>query len=216
MTEKKYLYLMISRTDTIIGKVIRFFTLYQYNHVSLTLDPNLRRWVSFARYVRNVPLAGGFVEETADRLFSFGSYVPVRIFRIEIPESRYRILKKVFSQAGDPKCSLIYNTFGALASTLMLSFPVPGAYTCLEFADAVLEESCVTIRQLDRLLEPHLIYEGELKEVLPPEQPGNGAYFHELTPMNAFGTTLCHFGRLIRNTIFRHRYDLVDAKLKSH
>ena len=42
MAEKRYLYLMVSRTDTNIGRIIRVFSRYPYNHVSLSIDPTLR------------------------------------------------------------------------------------------------------------------------------------------------------------------------------
>ena len=61
MAGENQLYIMLSRTDTGMGRLIRFFTRYDYNHVSLSLDPRLHSWVSFARYAVDVPLAGGFV-----------------------------------------------------------------------------------------------------------------------------------------------------------
>ena len=59
MEKKKYLYLMISRTDTNIGRIIRVFSRYPYNHVSLSIDPNLREWVSFGRFRKDTPLYAG-------------------------------------------------------------------------------------------------------------------------------------------------------------
>ena len=67
MEEFKYLYIMLSRTGTGMGKVIRAFTRNEYNHVSLPLDSSFKRFVSFARYRQDVPLAGGFVAETPQR-----------------------------------------------------------------------------------------------------------------------------------------------------
>ena len=55
------LYVMLTQTGTWMGKLICLFTHYEFNHVSVSLDPTFRNWVSFARYVRGVPLAGGFV-----------------------------------------------------------------------------------------------------------------------------------------------------------
>jgi hypothetical protein len=207
MDRKHDLYVMISRTDTGMGKIIRYFTDYPYNHVSLSLDPNLDEWVSFARYARDVPLAGGFVRENADRFFASGGSIHVRIYRLEISEIRFRILRNVFAQAGKPDCGLIYNSFGALASGLNMQFPVSGAYTCLEFANAVLEQSHCTIRQLADRLEPHLIYEGELMALISGPGKWAGDYFVPRSHSAAVRETTLHFARLLRRTVSPGRFD---------
>lgn len=216
MEETHSLYLMISHTDTGIGKVIRYFTDYDYNHVSLSLDPALEHWVSFARYAKNVPLAGGFVEETAERFFADDSEMPVRIFRLDIPESKYRILRKLFAEAGHPECGLIYNTFGAVLSSIGIDFPVTGAYTCLEFANAVLGESHDTIEQLNDRLTPHLIFSGDLHELISQNGSHKGNYFVERSFLTAAKETMLHFARLLRNTVSPNRPDPIANRLRFH
>ena len=107
MSKRHYLYLMISRTPTKMGKFIRIFTRFSYNHVSLSLDPTLQHWVSFARYVQQVPLAGGFVQENAPRFSAMAGSIPVRIYRVELSESHYRGLLTLFAKAGKRSCGLI-------------------------------------------------------------------------------------------------------------
>ena len=72
-----YLYVMLSRTDTGMGRFIRFFTREEYNHVSLCVDDSLQKFVSFARYRQDTPLAGGAVAEPPQRLLSCGEAIPV-------------------------------------------------------------------------------------------------------------------------------------------
>ena len=86
MVNVRSVYIMVSRTDTRIARMIRAATHYPYNHVSVTLDPALDRWYSFARYHRDAPLYGGFVAETPARLLSGQGDAPVRVFRVDIPE----------------------------------------------------------------------------------------------------------------------------------
>ena len=211
-----YLYIMISHTDTGLGRAIRYFTEYDYNHVSLSLDEGLRSWVSFARYARNVPLAGGFVEETPERFLSGGKEMPVRIFRLSLPENRFRALKKLFAEAGNTKCGLIYNSFGAIATALNLSFPVAGAYTCLEFANAVLEEHHQTIRHLNERLNPHLIFEGDLRTLISDSGLRNTDYFRCRDIFTASRETVIHFLKLLRNTVHPNRPDPVTSRLDLH
>ena len=64
MIAKRQIFILVSQTGTGMAKLIRCVSRYPYNHVSLTLDPSLTKWYSFARYVRDVPLHGGLVSES--------------------------------------------------------------------------------------------------------------------------------------------------------
>lgn len=208
------LYLMISRTQSGIGRMIRAATRYSYNHVSLTLDPTLRRWVSFARYSRNMPLYGGFIEESAERYLAEGEDVPVRIFRLEIPEDRAVQLKALFSQAGNRDFRLIYNTYDAVLSALGWRLAIPNAYTCLSFTCTVLGIHCVSIRELDRYLTPKLIYDGSLAELVADSGRRDDAYFSQLSFIQGTWCTARHFAVLSGRAILRGGPDLVAPYLK--
>ena len=56
MSSRRQLFILVSQTHTGIARLIRGVCNYPYNHVSVTLDPSLRRWYSFARYVQDAPL----------------------------------------------------------------------------------------------------------------------------------------------------------------
>ena len=213
--EKTYpLYLMLSRTPTGMGKAIRFFTRYGYNHVSLSLDPEFHQWVSFARYVQGVPLAGGFVTESPERYFCAEGPIPVKIFRLDISEQRYQKLQTLFARAGSASSGLIYNTLGALITPIGLHFTVPGAYTCLEFADAVLEESHRSIKSLDICHRSHLIYEGDLRDLVNDSGNRCGSYFVRRGPWGGTVDTTRHFARLCYRLIFPRSTDLVTFTLQ--
>ena len=96
----RHLYIMLSRTDTGMGRLIRFFTKETYNHVSLCLDDRLDHFVSFARFRQDVPLAGGYVAEPPERLLSCGKTMPVRIFKLDISPKDAEELEAIFALAG--------------------------------------------------------------------------------------------------------------------
>ncbi|MBR3973468.1 MAG: hypothetical protein IKJ99_05920 [Oscillospiraceae bacterium] len=213
MEATRPLFLMLSRTGTGIGKTIRLFTRYDYNHVSLSLDPHFRRWVSFARYAQGVPLAGGFVNESPERYFSSGGPIQVKIFRIDIPLERYRKLKVLFSQAGQNECGLIYNTLSALVTPFGLQVPIAGAYTCLEFADTILEESHGSIRALDICHQGQLIYEGDLRDLVSDTGIRNDRFFRHRGFLKGSLDTTWHFARLLGRMPLRHGSDYLSAVL---
>ncbi len=213
MEATKPLYVMLSRTDTTMGKVIRLATRYEYNHVSLSLDPQFRNWVSFARYFQDVPLAGGFVTESPERYFSNGGSTEVRVFCVEIPQSKYLRLESLFTHAGS-QCGLIYNTLGALASAMGLYIPVSGAYTCLEFANAVLGTSYRSIQQLDKALNASLIYKGKLSALVHDNGLRNGPYFTRRGLCGSSWDTARHFAKLFNRVIHPNSPDLINIALK--
>lgn len=213
MNQKRELYLMLSQTATGIGKAIRMITQYEYNHVSLSLDPEFRQWVSFARYTQEVPLAGGFVSETPERFCAAGEPVKVKIFRLEISETRYRKLKSLFAQAGNPDCGLIYNTISPIATLFGMQFPIPGAYSCLEFANAVLEKFHPSIQALDEHYGAMLIYEGLLQELAPDCGSREGSYFVHRGFWGGAADTALHFARLVRRMVHSTLPDPVNAML---
>lgn len=203
------LYLMISRTDTGMGKLIRTFCRYPYNHISMTLEDSFQCWYSFARYSQDAPLYGGFIRETAERLLSSGKEVPVRIFRVEIPAGQVQSLQELFSQAGKRDYGLVYNTFDAVASSVGRRIPISNAYTCVSFACAVLGLPLRSIRELDQHLTPHLIYEGSLTELICDSGSREDDYFRNLGFLRGSRNTAKHFYTLCRRIRRPHMEDLV-------
>lgn len=194
--EPQYLYVMLSRTPTGMGKIIRLFTRSPYNHVSLTLDDSFRQFVSFARYRVDTPLAGGYITEPAERFLAGDSEVPVRIFRVEITDEKAQHLTKLFAWAGDRNTGLIYDSLAALLSTFHIRTHIPGAYTCLSFASKVLDIPCRSLQELADHLSPLEIFHGDLRTIVQDSNDRSDPYF---TPRGFFrGTadTAAHFGRL--------------------
>lgn len=210
---KQYLYVMLSRTDTGMGRFIRFFTKEEYNHVSLCLDSNLRHFVSFARYHRDVPLAGGFVAEPPARLRSCGNAMPVKIFKIEISPSEAEHLEMLFEMAG--QTSLVYNSLGALLSSCHIRCPIPGAYTCLDFADTVLGEQYFTIAALGAGLEQWEIYRGDLFDILEADETQDGIYFQKRGFWKGSWDTAVHFKTLLWRILRLERPDDPISRYKS-
>lgn len=192
---KQYLYVMISRTDTGMGRFIRFFTREEYNHVSLCLDSKLQHFVSFARYRQDVPLAGGFVTESAARLRSCGKAMPVKIFRIEISKADADKLERLFQLADH--APLVYNSLGALLNGFHLHCSIPGAYTCLEFADKILGKSYPTVKALADELAPWEIYSGDLFEILELTTDQKSPFFQKRGFPGGTIDTLIHFKTLL-------------------
>lgn len=202
MERPLYLYIVLSRTNTGMGKIIRLFTRSRYNHVSLTLDPQFRSFVSFARYVQDVPLAGGFVAEPAERFLHGGKAVPVRIFRQKITPAQFNALSKLFPLADRRETGLIYNSLGAMLSTCHIRCVIPGCYTCLDFASAIVGQAFSSLQELEECLSPSVYYEGDLRSLVSDTGDRSAPYFSKRGFFRGCKDTVIHFVRLL-GRIFR-------------
>lgn len=210
-----YLYIMLSRTDTGIGRIIRKFSHYPYNHVSLSTDATFRTWYSFARYFENAPFYGGFLREPAERFLARGSGVPVRIFRVRItPEHRQR-LEQLFRQADRPDSGLRYNYYDALATVFRKQVRIPGAYTCLSFCCAVLGRHYPTIEALNAGLADYLIYDGKLSALVADSGDRSDRYFMHISNSRGLWASACSLGSVTRRLLWHGSEDLLRQRLHS-
>lgn len=210
-----YLYIMLSETNTGIGRFIRSISRFQYNHVSVTTDPSLRSWYSFARYHQDAPFYSGFIKEPVERFLADSGDANVRIFRREVTPERYRRLEQLFLQAGRPETRLIYNYFDALASLLNQKIAIAGSYTCLSFACAVLEKQYRHIEDLNAALESELFYEGSLCALTPDSGRRDDKYFTDIGLAKGLLKSAKQLATVTTRFV-RHRFgDLVEQKLHS-
>ena len=177
MLADHYLYLMISKTDTQLGRFIRSVSRFPYNHCSLSLDPEFREWVSFGRFNREAPLYSGFITESPERFLAKGFDTQVRIFKLPISPQRYNEISNLFSHAGEADCGRVYNTFDCMAAAFHRKVEITGAYTCLSFACEVIGKRYMTIEELDRDLKDRMIYDGPLSRLVPDNGQRTDRYF---------------------------------------
>lgn len=209
------LFIMISETDSGVGRVIRNLTHYRYNHVSLTLDPTLRQWYAFARYAIDAPFYGGFLMEPVERFLANGFDTPVRIFRLEIPEEKARKLELLFLRARQRNTGLLYNYFDAAATLFGKKITIPGAYTCLGFACAVLEKDYINIEDLNNGLMPWLYYDGSLSALVPDSGCREDAYFRPIGHLRGTWESAKELANLTRLLLWNGCDDLITQKLHS-
>lgn len=168
MTQKN-LYVVFSATPYRMGRAIRAVTHFEYNHVSLALSETGALY-SFARKYGNVPLCGGFVEESPLRYRNRGRRARIYVCRIPVTEERHAAVARKLNAIKQEKQRYLYNLFSAAAAPLHRRIPLPRSYTCIEFVVALLAEGGVlcpeealrfwSISALMKRLAPFEIYRG--------------------------------------------------------
>lgn len=169
----QYIYIVFSATPYKMGKFIRKITGQQYNHVSISLDEGLRVMYSFARHHQDIPLYGGFVEETSLRYQYKNVDSQVEVYAIPLSELQFQEIENYLCEVQENRHQYLYNTISAIGTLFRCRVHIDKSYTCTEFVVTVLskadkeinEKRFYTIFELQNKLSTYLIYQGKLNHM---------------------------------------------------
>lgn len=171
----KKIYIVLSKTGSIVSKILRLFTHDDYNHVSLSLDSNLDIMFSFGRYHPYFPWIGGFVEESPH----FGtlkrfSETTVRVLEISVSEDIFNEISLELNEMISKKYQYHYDSIGLICAAFHRVVRRKNYYYCSEFVREVLVKYGIEspelfpeiVRPMDFLEIPDCseIYNGKLRE----------------------------------------------------
>lgn len=166
------IFIVFLSTNTIMGKGIRFLTRNRYSHVTISLDRDLHRMYSFARYHINSPIRGGFVIEQPLRYLYDNRDVSVKICKVRVSREEYVRIQCEIGHFLANREQMIYNTPNALLSLFKRQLTVKDMFTCLEFVTYLLRyQKILTIRELEHRLRNQVVYHGSLRQIITQEQP---------------------------------------------
>jgi len=197
-------YIVFSATHTGMGRFIRLVTRHPYNHVSVSLDRDIQRMYSFARYHRTIPLWGGFVQESILRYASFAGSARVKVCRVPVEQPHLTYLHNYMQRLWSDREDYLYNLPAAMAIPLHLRPSIPKTHTCASFAREILlrcrvegaERTFPSVSSLERLLQPYVVYEGSAQPMAEHGQWGEDAFPAQTSTRYALCSTARHFGRL--------------------
>ncbi len=161
------IYLVLTATGTLFSRCIGLYTRARYNHVSLCLDSSINEFYSFGRKIRWFPLIGGFVVEHVDSgvFKAFGKTTCV-IYKLDICEKKYDILRKSVEDFINNKKKYGYNLLGLLGVMLNMPLKRKNKYFCTQFVASMLLESGIHDFGKDpSLVTPHDFY--NIEELIP-------------------------------------------------
>lgn len=170
------MYVVFSRTPYTIGKIIRFFSHSEYNHVSVAFDRSLYEMYSFARYYKNAPFYGGFVRESAVRYFNGPKCAKVQVCKIGLTDAQLNNARAYLRQLETDKEAYRYNLISALIYPFKKRVNIDKCYTCVEFAVELLSRigydlgvekgAFCSMKKLMGRLADKTIYVGRINKLL--------------------------------------------------
>ncbi len=172
---EKYIYIVISRTPTFTGKMVRKFLKAKYNHASISLDKNLSQMYSFSRFSISNPLVGGIMRESAFTLaLGLDDDVPIKIYRIPITMEKYQLISEFIYDTYNGDEVYYYNFLQAIGVISNKKHALYKTYICSEFVMEALKQGGIHLTSLKPyqitptdicgIMEGFICYSGNLKD----------------------------------------------------
>ena len=172
---EEYIYVVLVKALTGLGKFARCFSKYDYTHIAVCLDDKLDDFITFSRRKHFAPFDCGFMHETLD-CYAFGNNekVKLKIFKIPVSEAdKSNIVKFIESISNDE--SYLFNFLSMITMTIIHGFRIYKSYNCMSFVGKIIELSNsvkmkkpyykYNIKEIDSLLSCYLYKEKFFKKI---------------------------------------------------
>lgn len=167
------IYIVVSQTNTVLGKLIQRQLGVRFNHCSVSLDDSLNHIFSFGRKELHNVFRAGFVRESkADGFFAEYKRSYIAVLQIPVTKKQWEQAKDCllrFKQQGN---QYKYSVLGLVYCYLGIPIKRKNKYFCSQFVAEFLRESGLCLFDKDEsLICPHdflkisigeVIYTGEI------------------------------------------------------
>ena len=139
----KVIYIVLTKTKTVLSKAIQIYTQHDFNHVSISFDRELKEMYSFGRKNINNPWIGGFVQENpTSNLLRESNCV---ILACPVTERQYAILKNQVDYYKENKNHYKYNFIGLFGVACRVKIKRERAFFCSQFVATLFEEASIPL-----------------------------------------------------------------------
>lgn len=171
-----YLYIVLTRTNTGISKIIQIIKKDEYTHAAISLDKNFHRMYSFGRRKTYNPFIGRLKKEDMNEgLYKTCNILPGAVIEVEVSQQQYEKAKELVEHFIRNSNSYKYNYLGLIYCLMNKTAYRDDKFLCSEFVYYILKESGIADLKMPRnLVRPQsllnigkVIYNGNLKEFKP-------------------------------------------------
>ncbi|MDD4779479.1 MAG: hypothetical protein PHT02_02575 [Tissierellia bacterium] len=166
----KEINIVLTQTNTIISKTLKFFSKKPYNHISISLTDDCSTMYSFGRKITWFPFIGGFVKEDINHgVFKMHPETNCKIYKLEVTDAEYyTIIKRLNNFLNNPN-KFKYSILNLLLIYFNIPFKREYYYVCSSFVTYLLwgiiplkKEISLMIPDDFNDIELETIYEGKL------------------------------------------------------
>lgn len=152
-----YVYIIVSRTDTVLGRMIRKSLGVPFNHCSIATDRSLSCFYSIGRKGVYNPLRAGFVRESKDAgFFKIHSNAQIAVLRVAVTEEQLQALEQRLSEVQARAAQIHYSLLGLIYCYFGISVKRENKYFCSQFVAELLQSAGIELLQKpSTLTRPH-------------------------------------------------------------
>lgn len=224
----KKIYILLTRSDTWVSRVIGLVTKDAYTHASISFEPDLQPMYSFSRWFVSLPLPAGLRVEPLDKgFYKKYDHIPCALYELAVPEEIYDAAKGEVERMMQDACP--FNLMGLVLCQMQIPFHRENQYFCSEFVGEVLERShALAMPKAPSLMRPNdyaclpqlsCCFEGRLNELLGRALMPAAARFSMLTPRihSPYNCGIVSVGDILSLTITRRGEERgVERMLAAH
>ncbi len=173
--ENKKIYIVLTRTNTILSRMIGFIKDDEYTHASISLDKELKLMYSFGRKYSYNPFVGRFVKENFNEgVYGRQNNLYGLVMEIEVTHGQYEKAEKLINKFIFNKNLYKYNYMGLINCLLNRESCNDNRFLCSEFVYYILNESnIVNVNKSRNLVRPQdllnihgkVVFSGNLKNI---------------------------------------------------
>lgn len=141
MTKQKYIYVVLIKAKTGLGKFCRVFNQYEYTHIAVSLDRTMDDFVTFSRKFHYAPFCAGFMHEKREH-YAFGSHkaTKVKVYRLPVSEENYKKICTYVKRIESDE-AYVFNFYGMLTMPFLHGLRIYKAHNCMSFVGKIIELS---------------------------------------------------------------------------
>lgn len=170
----EYVYIVLIKALTGIGKFARRLTGYEYTHIAISFDEKLTDFITFSRKNHYLALDSGFMHECRS-CYAYGEMedFKVKVFKLPVIKEELENIKNIVSKIENDK-EYIFNLFSMVTMPILHGFEIYKTHNCMSFVGLIIKETnCFkmdklyykySISDMDKMMKDYLFYEGYLKK----------------------------------------------------
>ena len=208
------IYIVLIESYTGLGRFLKKFTGYRYEHIAVSLDKSLTEFYSYSRRQHHHPFNAGFMKEYRD-YYAFEEYQKfyAKVFAIPVSDEEMAAIRGFIRKCGADS-EQMFNLFAMITTPLIHGFRLYKAHNCMDFTAKVIELAGVSLAKpyykysipdIEQLLAymPHR--EGYIRRM---DSPGYDKYVEKSSIFTGVG----EFVHVIRTLTHRLLFD--KSKIK--
>lgn len=137
-TQNKYIYVVLVKALTGLGKFARWSGGYDYTHIAVCLDEKLDRFYTFSRRKHYAPFDCGFMIETLD-CYAFGKHkdIKLKVFKVPVLEEKRKKIEDYIEKVSQDS-GYLFNFFSMITMSVLHGFSIYKTHNCMSFVSKVI------------------------------------------------------------------------------